>query len=73
MKGKRSHKTPRGYARAQRRAKQRAVEFEHTLDPDGACVVCQLDVTEWWHWRHMTYEGKSSLSGMPGCRRPEVA
>jgi hypothetical protein len=46
---------------------------EHRWDEDCVCVNCGFDGAEWWHWRHMTYEGKASTLKQPLCRGDRFA
>lgn len=38
----------------------------HDFDEDAVCRKCGFDGAEWWHWKHMTYEGKAQ----PEARQP---
>lgn len=41
----------------------------HEWDDDGCCIRCGFDGAEWWHWKHMTYEGKAQPQArMPRCK-----
>lgn len=42
---------------------------EHHWDDDCICLNCGFDGAEWWHWKHMTYEGKASTLKQPLCSR----
>lgn len=39
----------------------------HKFDEDAICEYCGFDGAEWWHWKHNTYEGKSSDAKQPEC------
>ncbi len=38
----------------------------HDFDDDAVCTKCGFDGAEWWHWKHMTYEGKAQ----PDAKQP---
>lgn len=40
---------------------------KHECDDDAICIHCGFDGAEWWHWKHMTYEGKASEQAEPPC------
>ncbi len=42
------------------------VAGHHAFDEDAVCSKCGFDGAEWWHWKHMTYEGKAQ----PDARQP---
>lgn len=74
-------KTPRGTARALRRAFVVPADpffFErlgrpgyapgsHAFDEDGVCHTCGFDGAEWHHWRYSTAEGLALASPLPCC------
>ena len=42
---------------------------EHEWDDEGCCARCGFDGTEWWWWKHQTYEGKAQPEAkMPPCK-----
>lgn len=44
-------------------------QYQHEWDEEGICVHCGFDGAEWWHWKHMTYEGKASEEKQPLCTK----
>lgn len=51
--------TCKGERRALPPPREPARYGQHDFDDDAVCTKCGFDGAEWWHWKHMTYEGKA--------------